>query len=120
MRQTAPQALKHRIVAAARFWERWRLLYNGALTAIVLLWVVTTWPHFRPAMTTRSLLLIAPLAFLANLGYCAAYLVDVPMQGSALRLGWRKRRWILWSVGMLLAVLLENYWIADEIYPYVS
>jgi hypothetical protein len=25
----------------------------------------------------------------------------------------------LWVVGMLLAVWLKNYWIADEIYPYV-
>ena len=28
-------------------------------------------------------------------------------------------RWALWLGGALFAVLLANYWIADEIYPYV-
>ena len=27
---------------------------------------------------------------------------------------------VLWVVGTLLAILFENYWIADEIYPFVQ
>jgi hypothetical protein len=27
--------------------------------------------------------------------------------------------WILWLMGMLFAIVFENYWIADEIYPFV-
>jgi len=59
------------------------------------------------------------LALLANVCYCAAYLVDIPMQGSPLSITWRRRRWGLWVIGTLFAIVVENYWIADEIYPFV-
>jgi hypothetical protein len=36
---------------------------------------------------------------------------------SANRQDWRRQLWVL---GMLLAFLLTNYWIADEIYPFVN
>ncbi|MHB8503327.1 MAG: hypothetical protein ACYDHE_20585, partial [Candidatus Acidiferrales bacterium] len=76
-------------------------------------------PHFRPALTLTSLLLLAVLALIANACYCAAYLVDIPFQHSSLRSIWKRRRWILWLAGTLFALLLANYWIADEIYPFV-
>jgi hypothetical protein len=60
------------------------------------------------------------LAALANLGYCAAYLVDIPVQQSSFGITWRRRRWVLWSLGTLFALLIEYYWIADEIYPSVG
>jgi len=41
------------------------------------------------------------------------------MQEQSLRAMWAKRRWILWLVGTLFAIVFENYWIADEIYPFV-
>jgi hypothetical protein len=49
----------------------------------------------------------------------AAYLVDIPIQRSPLGTIWRKRRWVLWLLGTVLAVVLENYWIEEEIYPFV-
>jgi hypothetical protein len=55
----------------------------------------------------------------ANFCYCAAYLVDIPMQFSPLSAVWKRRRWGLWLAGMLIAILLANYWIADEIYGFV-
>jgi hypothetical protein len=30
---------------------------------------------------------------------------------------WRRRRWILWLIGTLFAIVLASYWIVDEIYP---
>ena len=102
------------------FWERRRVPYNLVLAAVALAWVIATWPHFRGALTTRHLLALVVLALCANTCYCAAYLIDVPMQAEATRAAWRRKRWMLFWAGMLLAVLLENYWIADEIYPYVS
>lgn len=114
-----PSPLRQSISDALRFWERCRLLYNLILTAVVLLWVFLTWPHFRPALTLPSLLMFTVLAVLANLCYCAAYFVDLLLQLSDFRDLWRRRRWILWVVGMILALLFENYWIADEIYPFV-
>jgi hypothetical protein len=104
---------------AVRFWEPRRLVYNFVLAAVVVVWLVATWPHFRPALTLTSLLLLAILALLANVCYCAAYFVDIPMQRSSFGTVWRRRRWGLWSLGTLLAIVLANYWIVDEIYPYV-
>jgi len=104
---------------ALRFWEPRRLAYNLVLTIVVVVWFATTWPHFRVAMTLSSLLLFSVLALLANACYCAAYFVDIPLQRSSLSLAWRRRRWGLWLVGTLFAVVLANYWIADEIYPFV-
>jgi uncharacterized membrane protein YhhN len=104
---------------AVRFWELRRLIYNFVLLAVVVAWVAGTWPHFRPMFEPQSLLLLAVLALLANACYCAAYLVDIPLQCSPLGAMWKRRRWTLWLAGTLFAILLANYWIADEIYPFV-
>ncbi len=32
---------------------------------------------------------------------------------------WRRWRWGLFTIGTLFAIVLANYWIADEIYSYV-
>ena len=104
---------------AIRFWEPRRLIYNLVLAAVTVVWLVATWPHFRAALTLSSLLLFAILALLANVCYCAAYLVDLPMQLSSPSSVWRNRRWGLWSIGTLFAIVLANYWIVDEIYPFV-
>jgi hypothetical protein len=99
-----------------KYWEeKHRILYNAVLTLVAVAWVVGTWPHFRNALTFEHALALIVLALLANLCYCAAYLVEFPAgQVSA---NWAKRRWMLWLAGMILAFVLENYWIADEIYP---
>jgi hypothetical protein len=101
------------------YWEPRRLIYNFVLAAVVLAWVVLSWPHFRPALTLHSLLLLALLALLANVCYCAAYLVDIPIQHSSPSAAWIRHRWGLWFIGTLFAILLANYWIVDEIYPFV-
>jgi hypothetical protein len=60
------------------------------------------------------------LALLANACYCAAYFVDIPLQRSSLCLVWKRWRLALWLAGTLFALVLANYWIADEIYPSVG
>ncbi|HEV3182792.1 MAG TPA: hypothetical protein VGY90_08245 [Steroidobacteraceae bacterium] len=57
------------------------------------------------AVNLQALLLLIVLGVLANVCYCAAYLVDIPLQYSSFRSPWRRWRWGLW--------------LADEIYPYV-
>lgn len=104
---------------AIRYWELRRFIYNSVLVAVAIAWLIGTWSHFRPALTLQSLFLLSVLAILANLCYSTAYLADIPVQLSSLRATWRRRRWVLWLAGMLFAVVLENYWIADEIYPFV-
>ena len=104
---------------AARFWEPRRLLYNLLLLGVVLVWVTRTWPHFRPAITLESLGILTVLALLANLCYCAGYLAEILIQNATSSVAWNRQRWAIWVFGMLLAILFENYWIADEIYPFV-
>src|SRR5947207_420252 len=79
---------------AIHFWEPRRVAYNLALTAVAVIWVVASWPHFRPAFTLSTLLPLSVLALLANFCYCAAYLVDIPMQSSSIGGIWKRRRWI--------------------------
>lgn len=102
---------------ATRFWEPRRLWYNAILFAIVLLWVVLTWPHFRPALNWADLGRMTILELLANVCYCAAYVAEFFIQGALPPKFWRRVRYAVWGAGMLLAIVLTNYWIADEIYP---
>lgn len=105
---------------AIRYWEPRRAVYNIALTAIVIVWIARTWPHFRDALTLSSLLKLAVLGLLANVCYSAAYLVDIPLWRWSFASEWRQRgRLSLWTAGTLFAALLTNYWIGDEIYPFV-
>jgi hypothetical protein len=117
---SAPPPFGEVFTDALRFWESRRMGYNGVLTLVVLGWVVFTWPHFRSAFTWSSLLALFVLAVLANVCYCAAYLVDVPVQYSSYRGSWRRRRWVLWLVGVIFTGVITFYWVADEIYPAVA
>jgi hypothetical protein len=112
--------LREILIDAARFWEPRRLIYNLVLAVVVVIWVVASWPHFRPMFTLHSLLLLSILALLANVCYCAAYLVDIPMQSMSAGVALKRLRWGLWVLGTLFAILFENYWIVDEIYPFVQ
>jgi hypothetical protein len=77
---------------ALRYWERRRIGYNLVLAAIVIGWDVFTWPHYRPALALTPMLQLFVLAVIANVLYCAAYLVDLPTQTSSYREVWRRRR----------------------------
>jgi hypothetical protein len=117
MIETQSEGTSSGIRGAARFWEAGRLWYNGVLCTIVLLWLVFTWPHFRPALNLLALGKMTVLALLANACYCAAYLAEFFIQPLLSHVHWRRFRVAQWVLGMLLALVLENYWIADEIYP---
>jgi hypothetical protein len=110
---------RDRLIGARRFWEPQRAIYNLVLTVIMAFWVLFTWPHFRPAINLNALLLLIVLAALANICYSAAYFVELTIRGSANSVNLNRQRWLLWSMGMIFAVVLENYWIVDEIYPFV-
>ena len=114
-----PPPLRDVLMDAIRYWEPRRIVYNLLLVGVVMAWLFFTWPHFRSAVALGSLLFLSVFAVLANLCYCAAYVADITMQYSLFQAGWRRRRWGLWLVGTLFAILLANYWIADEIYPFV-
>jgi hypothetical protein len=106
-------------LSAPLFWEPRRLYYNLILSIVVLLWLVLTWPHFRAALTLPAFAAMTVLALLANLCYCAAYLAEILIQQWPVEY-WKRSRWAVFVFGTLLALVLENYWIADEIYPDVT
>ncbi len=103
--------------AAIRFWELRRPWYNAVLFAIVMLWLVLSWPHFRPALNWLDFGRMCVLALLANVFYCSAYVAEFFMQGTLSVAYWRRVRHAIWILGMAIAIVLSNYWIADEIYP---
>jgi hypothetical protein len=114
-----PSGLGQRLRNAAAYWEPRRILYNLVLMAVVAGWLCLSWPHFRPALNFSSLLKMSLLALMANVCYCAAYFVDIPVACSTVAQHWQRWRPALWFAGTLFAILVANYWIADEIYPFV-
>lgn len=102
---------------AARFWEPLRIWYSVILATVVVVWVTASWPRFRGSLGQFALWLLVFLV-IANVCYCAGYLAEFLLRAAlpAESLRWPRR--ILWVLGLALAILAENYWIADEIYPY--
>jgi len=115
----SPASTQGSIRDAIRFWELHRVWYNFALAGLCLLWVIRTWPTFRPAVVAPHLPELLVLVLLANLCYSAAYFVEAAFHASPAYGSWRRRRWGLWLAGTLFALLIAQYWIGDEIYPSV-
>jgi hypothetical protein len=105
-------------IDAIRYWEPRRLLYNLVLVLISVAWVVFSWPHFRESLTWQHCWMLLVLAVLANACYCSAYAVDILVRCTSARGDPGRWRWALWTAGTIFAILLVNYWIADEIYPF--
>ena len=101
---------------AARWWERRRLVYNAVLTVVFLALVARTWDRIRPELNASAIAPMLLLAGLANVLYSVAYIADLPLQAFA-PTARDRARWIVWTVGTVLAVLLETYWYLDEILP---
>jgi hypothetical protein len=87
-----PHGVVQRLRNAAKYWEPRRILYNLVLMAVAVAWLFLTWPHFRPALNFSSLLKMSVLALMANVCYCAAYLVDIPVTYSAVAQQWQRWR----------------------------
>jgi cytochrome c biogenesis protein CcdA len=112
-------SFRESVADALRFWERGRVLYNLILVVFGILWLVATWPHFRSVLTLIHMLQITLLALLANACYCAGYIADILLQRTSSGEFRARLRWGVWIMGMVIAIVLANYWIADEIYPFV-
>ena len=88
---------------AIRFWEVRRIAYNVFLAAIVIGQMVVYRDNHAEWLVLSFFLSLFTLAVVANIAYCAAYLVDLPAQYSSYRNQWLRWRWVLWLVGMLFA-----------------
>ncbi|HEY1424150.1 MAG TPA: hypothetical protein VGF20_11895 [Candidatus Acidoferrum sp.] len=112
-----PSPWRDSFLEAVRFWEPRRLIYNLLLLAVTVTWILATWPHFRPAMNLTAALQVSVLGLIANVLYSAAYLVEFALQGISANKVRQSLRWTVWVIGTILAFVLTNYWIADEIFP---
>ena len=95
--------------AAIRYWEPRRIAYNLALAIVVILHIVSGWPSSRESLHFNGLLFLFALAVLANVAYCAAYVVDIVVQMSGFRDAWLRMRWILLAIGLAFAAILTHF-----------
>ncbi|MGN6730312.1 MAG: hypothetical protein ACTHJG_10825 [Rhodanobacteraceae bacterium] len=102
---------------AIHYWELRRIVYNIALAAVVIALAVASWTRIESRLGFELLLGLLVLAVLANICYCAAYVVDLPMQLSSHVGTWKRWRWLLWIFGVLFGMALAWYWAGDEILP---
>jgi hypothetical protein len=117
MTTQAQASMRDALSDAIRYWEPRRIVYNFALAAVVLVFAVTFWTQIRDRISFELLLALAVLAVIANVCYCVAYVVDLPMQLSSHVATWKRWRWLLWIFGVLFGVALSWYWAGDEILP---
>lgn len=103
-------SFRESLTDAIRYWEPLRLAYNAALAIIVLVYFWIGYPASKSDLSVNSILVIFLMAVLANVAYCAVYLVDLFAQASGFRETWRKNRWILFAIGLLFAGVLTRFW----------
>jgi hypothetical protein len=94
---------------AIRYWEPWRILYNGLLLIEVAIVFAVNLPGSRSHFDVNLGLLLFVLAVLANVAYCACYVVDVVAQLSAFREMWLRFRWALFLLGVAFAGTLTYF-----------
>jgi hypothetical protein len=113
MEQTDPtdRRLSFREMAtdAIRYWEPRRLIFNGALALIVIVYFLLGWPTSLRTFTIDGILFLFLLAVASNILYCAAYVVDVFAQFSGFRDVWVRFRWILLTVGIVFAGIITRF-----------
>jgi hypothetical protein len=112
-----PPGLRQYATNALRYWEPRRLLYNAALAAIVLTHFFLDYPRSKSFPIANGVLVVFVLAVLANVAYCAVYLVDIFAQHSGFQALWFKYRWILLVIGILFAGTITHFFAMGMFFP---
>jgi hypothetical protein len=102
---------------AIRFWEPRRVAYNLVLTAIVVIYFVVSYPLSRVIVSVDFCLGLFLLAVIANVAYCAAYIVDIFAQASGFRELWQRYRWILFVIGTTVAAIITRFVAMGMFHP---
>jgi hypothetical protein len=100
---------KSYLTNAISFWEIRRIIYNAVPGAIVIGYFVASLPGSLQLITPDVIFALFILAVLANIAYCAAYLVDFVVQMSGFRELWLRLRWILFLIGLAFASILTRW-----------
>lgn len=110
-------ALRDNVTDAIKFWERWRVLYNLALAAVVVIHFLGSYPTSKAMLSLDVCLGLFLLAVAANVAYCAAYLVDIFAQSSGFRDLWRQYRWLLFAIGTTFAAIITHFVSSGMFFP---
>ena len=94
---------------AIKFWEPRRVAYNLVLTAVVVIYFVVSYPLSRAILSVDFCLGLFLLAVIANVAYCAAYIVDIFAQASGFRELWQRYRWLLFAIGTTFAAIITRF-----------
>ena len=98
-----------RFIHQCRFWEPRRVIYNLALAVIVVAYFVAAYPASKAVLSIDFALGVFLLAVVANVAYCAAYLVDIFVQISGFREVWQRGRWVLFVIGTTFAAIIARF-----------
>ena len=102
---------------AIKFWERARILYNLVLIAVVAIYFVAGYPVSKAMLSLDFVLSLFLLAVVANIAYCAAYIVDIFAQLSGFRELWRRGRWFLFAIGTTFAAIITRFAAMGMFHP---
>jgi hypothetical protein len=108
--------LREYLTDAIKFWEPWRLVYNLALAVVVIIYFAIAYPQSKSTLTVDFCLGVFLLAVLANVAYCAAYVVDIFAQASGFREVWQRSRKLLFVIGTLFATIITRF-VAMGMFP---
>jgi hypothetical protein len=105
---------------AIRYWEPRRLVYNVALFAVVFAHFYASWPASRAFITQNTFYGLFFLAVLANIAYCACYMVDLFVQFAGMRAAWSRSRWSILAVGIIFAGVIAHFFMMGILSPVSS
>ena len=94
---------------AIKYWEPRRLVYNLVLAAVVVSYFALAWPKSEAFLSVNFALMLFLLAVVANVCYCAAYVVDIFVQLLSVRALWLWKRWLLFLLGMMFAAVITRF-----------
>jgi hypothetical protein len=100
--------LSEALTDAIRYWELRRIAYNAVLAIVVVAVFVFYWPVSSAALSSDVAQGIFILAVLANVAYCAAYVLDIPAQISGFGVTWKRYRWALFAIGVVFAGVITR------------
>jgi hypothetical protein len=114
---SAPAGFVDRAIAtvadALRYWEPKRAIYNLVLAVVVIADTFSQWSVASVKLSTNTVLGLFVLAVLANVCYCAVYVVDLFVQFSGLRAAWARGRVAVLIIGTAFAAVITHFFVQE-------
>jgi len=101
------------VADALRYWEPRRIIFNAVLAAVVFGHLLAGLPESMARLSVNVLLGFFFLGVLANVCYCAVYVVDVFVRFSGLREAWAKWRVAILLVGTAFAAVIAHFFCTN-------